>query len=305
MAIVDGTDVRTVTTPHGQVRVRDVGGGGGAELPVLLVHSLAVDPDLYAAVVPLLAAAGHRVIIPELPLGAHSLAMAAGADLTPPGLARLLVEVLDALDIARVHVVGVDTGGALTQILMAEHRERVGLVVLTACDAYDAFPPRSFAWLLWPLRSKVVLAMMAQGARFGPMQRLAVPRPVTHRGVEPATLRRWTAPLRDPAVRRDLRAVLVAMHPRHTLAAAERNRDFPHPVLIAWGDDDRAFPKRLAERLATDLPHARRVTIRDCAAFAAIDQPEQLAALVEEHLARHAGDLEQAGQTTAPSSGPS
>lgn len=229
-----------------------------------------------------------------------------GADLAPPGLARLLVEVLDALGIGRAHVVGVDSGGALTQILMAEHRERVGLVVLTACDAYDAFPPRSFGWLLRLLRSTAVLAALAQGARFGSMRRLAVPRPVTHRGVDAPTLRRWTVPLRDPGVRRDLSAVLRAMHPRHTLAAAERNRDFPRPVLIAWGDDDRAFPRRLADRLAADLPHARQVTITDCAAFAAIDQPERLAALVEEHLARHSDLASGAGpQTTAPSSGPS
>jgi pimeloyl-ACP methyl ester carboxylesterase len=34
--------------------------------------------------------------------------------------------VLDALDVESAHVVGVDTGGALTQILMASHRDRVG-----------------------------------------------------------------------------------------------------------------------------------------------------------------------------------
>ncbi len=43
-----------VDTPHGRVRVRDTGGAG---TPVLLVHSLLVDPDLYATVVPLLVAA--------------------------------------------------------------------------------------------------------------------------------------------------------------------------------------------------------------------------------------------------------
>jgi pimeloyl-ACP methyl ester carboxylesterase len=74
------------------------------------------------------------------------------------------------------------------------------------------------------------------------------------------------------------------MHPRHTLAAAEANRDFPRPVLIAWGDDDRLFRRRLAERLAADLPQARLVTIADCAAFAAVDQPQHLATLIHQHL---------------------
>jgi pimeloyl-ACP methyl ester carboxylesterase len=109
-------------------------------------------------------------------------------------------------------------------------------------------------------------------------------RPLSHRGVDDATLARWTTPLRRAAVRRDLRAAWTGMHPRHTLAAAEANRDFPRPVLIAWGDDDRLFPRRLAERLARDLPDARLQTLPDCGAFAALDQPALLAALVDGHV---------------------
>ena len=56
-------------------------------------------------------------------------------------------------------------------------------------------------------------------------------------------------------------------------------------MLIAWGDDDRLFPRRLGERLAADLPDARLVTLADCAAFAALDQPERLADLITIHLA--------------------
>jgi pimeloyl-ACP methyl ester carboxylesterase len=82
MAILDGPDVRTVTTTSGAVRVRDTGGDGR---PLLLVHSLLLDPDLYAQVVPLLTAHGYRCVVPELPLGGHALPLLPGSDLTPPG----------------------------------------------------------------------------------------------------------------------------------------------------------------------------------------------------------------------------
>ena len=282
MAITIDADVRTVTTSRGPVRVRDTGGSGP---PVLLVHSLLVDGGLYDELVPLLTARGYRCVVPDLPLGAHAEPMNPGADLSPTGLAELLVEVLDAAGVARAAVVGVDTGGALTQLLMAEHRERVGRVVLTACDAYEAFPPRSFGFLLPPLRTAAGTWLLAQLARTRPARKLGLARPVVHRPVPDEVARRWTSSLRDPAVRRDLRAVLHGMHPRVTLAAAEANRDFPRPVLIAWGDDDRLFPRRLGERLAADLPDARLVTLADCAAFAALDQPERLADLITIHLA--------------------
>lgn len=282
MAVVDGPEVVLVTTPHGQVRVRDTGGDGP---PVLLVHSLLVDPDLYAGVAPLLTARGYRCLVPELPLGGHRLPLLPGADLSPPGLADLLVEVLDGLGVSSAHVVGVDTGGALAQLLMAQHRDRVGSVVLTACDAYEDFPPRTpLALLLRPLGWPGGLAVASVVLRLAVARRLLAPQTVTHRGVQDAVLLRWTTPLRNPAVRADTTAVLRGMHSRHTLAAAAANRDFPRPVLVAWGDDDRLFPRRLAERLAADLPDARLVTLADCAAFAAHDQPEQLAALVDEHL---------------------
>jgi pimeloyl-ACP methyl ester carboxylesterase len=288
MATLTGPEVLTVETPHGTVRVRDTGGDG---TPILLVHSLLLDGDLYCRLAPLLTARGYRCIVPDLPLGAHGIAMNADADLTPPGLARLLVEILDALSVPQVHAVGVDTGGALTQILMAEHRTRVSTVVLTACDAYEAFPPRTFGPLLAPLRLPGALWLSAQASRFRLMRRLATLRPLTHAGVDDVTVQRWTTPLRDRGIRHDLHKVLTGMDARHTLAAASANLDFPRPVLIAWGDDDRAFPRRLGERLAHDLPISELVTLPDCGAFAALDQPQLLADLIDRHVGSSSNDF--------------
>lgn len=78
--------------------------------------------------------------------------------------------------------------------------------------------------------------------------------------------------------------MVTAMHPRYMLAAAAVNKDFPRPVLIAWGDDDRVFRRRLGEQLHRDLPQSRLVTITDCSALAALDQPEVIAGLIDNHV---------------------
>ncbi len=171
---------------------------------------------------------------------------------------------------------------------MADHRDRVRRVVLTACDAYEHFPPTTpVGRLFTPLFLRPVLSLASLLTRLRPVRRLLTIRPITHRGVDDATLQRWTRPVRDKRVRRDVHAAFHAMHPRYTLAAAETNRDFPRSVLIAWGDDDRLFPRQLAQRLQTDLPNARLVTLSNCAAFAAIDQPEELSGLIDGHLSQH------------------
>ena len=110
----------------------------------MFVHGALVNADLWRKVVPELAK-DFRCIAPDLPLGSHTPAMNADADLSPIGNARLIADFLDALDLDRVTLVGNDTGGALCQLVVTRHPERVGRLVLTNCDAYDNFPPRIFA----------------------------------------------------------------------------------------------------------------------------------------------------------------
>ena len=50
--------------------------------------------------------------------------MHADADLSLPGIARLVAEFLDRLDLHDVTLVGNDTGGALVQLLMADGADR-------------------------------------------------------------------------------------------------------------------------------------------------------------------------------------
>src|SRR4051794_31642355 len=109
--------VGEVAVSGGTVRYRERGEGP----PVVFLHGVLVNGDLWREVVPRVADAGFPCISPALPIGGHEQPMDEGADLSPPGLARLIVEVIDGLGLDRPILVGNDTGGALTQIAMANH----------------------------------------------------------------------------------------------------------------------------------------------------------------------------------------
>jgi pimeloyl-ACP methyl ester carboxylesterase len=127
----------TLETIAGTFEYRGTGDTG----PVLvLLHGLLMDASLWDAVIDGLAA-DHRCIAPTLPLGAHRRPMQSDADLSLPAIARLVVELLDRLDVHDVTIVGNDTGGALVQLLAVESVERIGRIVLVSCDAFDNFPP--------------------------------------------------------------------------------------------------------------------------------------------------------------------
>jgi pimeloyl-ACP methyl ester carboxylesterase len=88
------------------------------------------------------------------------------ADLSPPGLAELIADFLAALELTDVTVVANDTGGALVQVLMALHPERIGRVVLASCDALERFFPPLFGFL--PVMARFPGSGWLLGRRCGP-----------------------------------------------------------------------------------------------------------------------------------------
>jgi pimeloyl-ACP methyl ester carboxylesterase len=281
-----------IALPQGTVNYRDVGAGA----PIVLIHGLLVDGRLWDDVVPHLAD-DARVIVPDLPLGSHHAPMRADADLTPYGLAKLIADFLEALDLNDVTLVANDTGGGLSQILVTRHPERIGRLVLTPCDAFENFPPKMFRPVQY-LGGYVpgALALVGQAMRsrrlaksqlgFGPLV-------LDHR---PDLYVSWLAPVRDRRIRRDLKKVLRGIRPRYTLEAAEKLSAFGKPALVAWADKDRFFPYEHAERLAK-LLDARLETIGPSRTFVSLDQPERLAALVADFTrGRGAGG----GRSTSP-----
>ena len=109
----------------------------------MLVHGLLTNGLLWRDVAIELAK-DFRVIVPDWPLGSHEPPLNQGADLTPPGLARIIADFLERLDLQNVTLVGNDTGGALSQLVAVNHPERLGRLVLTPCDAYENFLPPMF-----------------------------------------------------------------------------------------------------------------------------------------------------------------
>jgi pimeloyl-ACP methyl ester carboxylesterase len=205
-----------------------------------------------------------------------------GADLSPPGLAAMIAEFMQRLQLREVTVVGNDTGGALCQILCANHPELVDRLVLTNCDAFEHFPPTAFRAIeAAGAHVPGLIAGLDLVLRARPLRRAVMAAaPLTVRPLPDELLAAWFAPLHDPRIRADLRAVLQGISPTHTLAAAERLRTFDRPALIAWGARDRFFPLSDARRLAQTLPCARLEIIKNARTFVQLDQPQRLAELV-------------------------
>src|SRR4051812_24536261 len=91
----------------GTIDYEDTGGDG----PTLLFqHGLAMSGTVWRNVVADLRA-DHRCVVPNLPLGAHRRPMHPDADLSMAGIANLIAELLERLELDDVTLVVNDWGG--------------------------------------------------------------------------------------------------------------------------------------------------------------------------------------------------
>ncbi|HEX8083451.1 MAG TPA: alpha/beta hydrolase [Solirubrobacteraceae bacterium] len=265
--------MHSVELAQGTLRYRDEGEGR----PLVFIHGILVNGLLWRRVTPRLD--GFRRIVPDLPLGSHEVPMNPGADLSPTGLAQIIADFLGALDLQDVVLVANDTGGALSQIVAADHPERLGGLVLTPCDSFENFLPPMFKGLQVAARVPGALTAFLQPLKVRSARRLPLAFGwLRKHPIEDEVSDAYLKPYFEHAgVRRDLRKVLAGISKRYTLDAAAKLSGFDKPALITWAKDDRVFPLEHAHRLADILPDARVVEIEDSYSFVPEDQPERVA----------------------------
>jgi pimeloyl-ACP methyl ester carboxylesterase len=256
----------------GTIRYREAGEGK----PIVFVHGYLVDGRLWDGVVDALSDR-YRCLAADWPLGAQQVAMNPDADLTPPGLARLIAEFIERLGLEDVTIVGNDSGGAISQVLAANHPDRVARLALTNCDTHENFPPGIFKAL--PKLAKLPGGIVPLSAPFRiPMVGRAAFAPFSRRGIPADLVASWLkAGTRDSASLRDLKKVTVGLDKRYTLDAAAKLRGSDLPLRLLWAPGDKFFPLKYAERLAGEVPNAKIVQIPDAKTFVPLDQPQRVA----------------------------
>jgi pimeloyl-ACP methyl ester carboxylesterase len=266
-----------LTLDQGTIRYRDEGAG-----PTLFfVHGALVDGRLWDPVVARLRDR-FRCVVPDLPLGSHERPMQPDADLTPHGVANLIADMLERLDLRDVTLIGNDSGGALSQLLVVARPERVGRLVLTDCDAFGDFPPKAFKALMAAGKVPGALRAMLTPMRLRRVRRLPLAygwlskRPIPDDVTDGWVLRA----LDDPGVMADLRKFMSAVSPGILLDNTPKLSSFTKPVLLVWAREDRFFKVEHAHRLAAIFPDARVEELTDAYAFVSWDQPDRVAELV-------------------------
>jgi pimeloyl-ACP methyl ester carboxylesterase len=289
--------IMDIATFHARRRFADVKSGRiayfeeGQGQTALFVHGVPLNGYHWRNVIDRVQHRRRCVAIDLMGLGYTEIAPAQDVSFTAQ--ARMIAEVLDALGIEKVDLIGNDSGGAIAQIFAAHHPNRLTSLVLTNCDVHDGWPPPQVLPLIEHSRNGTL----------APIFQPIVDRPdlarERHARGEPVPLfRSYADPsvLTDEIIRLYLQPLLsskqrVEAFQRYwlgfdngqTVAIHSALKSLEVPTLIVWGLKDFFFDKKWAYWLKDTIPGARRVVeVEDARLFFPEDRLDSLAAPVIE-----------------------
>jgi pimeloyl-ACP methyl ester carboxylesterase len=246
---------RTAETPSGRIGFVERGNGPVA----LFVHGVLLNGWLWRHQVQGLADV-RRCIAPDL-LAHGRTEISTDQDVSVTANANMLREMLDALQIDQVDLVGNDSGGGIAQIFAALNPGRVRTLTLTNCDTHDNWPPEAFKPFVEMVAagglSKTLNAMLADKSLYRSPAALGLAyersETVTDEDIEIYLRPHLLSKQRT----RDLERFVGAFDHKHTLAIEHQLRQLKAPTLIVWGTADVYFPVKWAHWLAEAIPGAK------------------------------------------------
>jgi pimeloyl-ACP methyl ester carboxylesterase len=122
-------------TPFGKISYVERGSGDAA----LFLHGFPLNGFQWRGALDRLSA-HRRCLAPDF-MALGFTQVADGQNLAPGAQAAMLVALLDTLSISTVDLVANDSGGAVAQLIVARHPERVRTLLLTNCDTEIDSPP--------------------------------------------------------------------------------------------------------------------------------------------------------------------
>jgi pimeloyl-ACP methyl ester carboxylesterase len=273
----------SVETPSGRISYASAGSGPVA----LFVHGVVLNKHLWRRQLAGLSDVRRCIAVDLLAHGDTEIAP--DQDVSVTANAKMLKDVLDALKIDQVDLVGNDSGGGIAQIFAALNPERVRTLTLTNCDAHDNWPPEAFKPFVDMVKAgglgATLNAMLADKTIFRSLGALgpAYERPETVTDEDTET---YLRPLvRTEQRTHDLQRFVVAFDNKHTRVIEPQLRELRAPTLIVWGTNDVYFPVKWAHWLAETIPGAKPpVELEGARLFFPEERADEFNSLLRDHL---------------------
>ena len=255
--------------------------------PVLFLHGVTTTSALWQKVVKRAAPYVHGVAIDLMGLG--DTRVSPYEDLTMPAQAEMLLELFERFGWSEATVVAHDHGGAVAQILAANHPEVVSNLLLVDSVGHDHWPiplVREAVRIARLPGTAEVLRATALARRWKIAWDLTVGPLGFARGyydpsiISAELIEEYLRPYTTWEGRERARRFLLAADNRSTMEILDALGRFDRPSRVLWGADDKFLSLSWGIDLAESIPGARLHLLPYCGHFAPDERPD----LVLAHL---------------------
>jgi pimeloyl-ACP methyl ester carboxylesterase len=289
---MENWDERTVThrfADLGDVRLHYVEAGSGPL--IVLLHGFPEFWYSWRSQIPALAAAGYRVVAPDMrgynlsdkPRGVTSYA--------PEVLARDVARLIEACGATRAVVAGHDWGGAVAWIFAMRYPAMLDqLVILNAphparmAQALRTLRQLARSWYIFYFQLPWLPEAGIRAAGFAALRRVFRTDPLRPGAFTDEDIHRYVEAMAQPgALTATINYYRAAVRQRPDRMMAELKR-VDAPVLVIWGERDRYLGPELASPDRRWVPNARVVRLSDASHWVQHDRPERVNELLLEFV---------------------
>ncbi len=298
---IDEFSARKQYIQVGEARVAYYEEGEGQS--VVLLHGCPFSSFIWRKVIPRLSGS-FRCLAPDL-LGLGDTETPPDADWSLPAQAKVIIRFLDTLGLERVKLVGHDHGGAVAQLIAANHPERIEQLILMDCEAFDNWPSGEEKPVIrvtqLPILGPAILRLWSIPTVFrwvlSAGSAVKDKTVLTNELIDGYVRANMSDAHRRAKPRRFLAGQLTPANNRVTMDLLDGLRQLRRPTLIVWGQDDPHFGPQWAHKLYETIPGAARLEMLPNTGHLVMEEkPEALAAILLDFL-KQPGDM-----VAAPSS---
>lgn len=246
--------------------------------PLLLVHGITTYSFIWRNLIPFLESRYELIIVDLLGCGDSDKSIDVEFSLSKH--AEVLADLLKALHIHQVHLIGHDVGGGVCQIMSVKSKELVLSLTVINTVAYDFWPVQPIISMRTPIIRQLAMATLDLGAF-----RFIVKRGIYHTNrLTKALMDQFWYPMKSSAGRKAFLHFAHCLNNRDLLEITDDLHRLEIPVLIIRGERDVYLSSQIANELHRNIKGSKLVSIRTGGHFIQEDEPAMIAECINDFI---------------------
>jgi pimeloyl-ACP methyl ester carboxylesterase len=247
---------------------------------VLFIHGITTYSFLWREIAVSLSQNYNTVTLDLLGCGDSDMPL--DVDYSLKNHAELVKSFIEKLGLGKVHLVGHDLGGGISQILMVKYPELFCDVTLINTVGYNYWPVQPISAMRTPIVRQLAMASLDAGT-----YRLIVKRGLYYKKKLNDTLMElFWRPLKRPLGRKAFLHFAKCLNNKDLLEISEGLTKVPLNVMIIRGEADEYLTGAIADKLNENIPSSKLIKIADGGHFIQFDVPEKISGLLSNFFNR-------------------